>query len=792
MSAEGLRRSLRTAVAALGLTAALFSCGSSVPAPQDRPATEPEHVLYILPFWSGLGGSSEEALAAEVRNLRRRLGPEGRHVRLGFSGYVFVSMDDWLVNESDRALIQAGLSGTIRQIDNYVGRARQAGIPTSFSVLTAIRERYDPVQRASEDEDVRSMQWYADNSVARGWWTHSRYARKARSVQEAYVREIGRTLANRMRRFPETLVAASGDGEVELAYALDNPATGVKDLYADYSPFVIAEFRDWLRHGGLYAPGAEFAGDGYRDALRYHGDASPAEDTNGDGHTLNGDFGTTFTSWQLRHFDWTLDDAWRGDDRQAIPLVRYDSPRFNRLPGGIAGGFDAPRVPRAVGSNAWWDLWVLFKQTLLQHHNRDFAKWVTTSPDPDTGAKVPPERWFSYQIPSDYGYDGSPEIPTERFRSSMSAWWTGDIAPYGGVGITAFNLDFGDHVKRTLRRVAPLIAERGRHWGIIEWNPGLLPYDKGVTSKMEVYREEMDLIERYRPTLLQPFAWGDKLNRVEDTGFEVAMRELIARVNDTTPSTLTATRTTLRLAVAKGSVSTPAQIIDLNQTGWTPLRWSAPASESWLSVTPSSGLGSGRLRLQVNPTDPVVLAAGHGATLTARVTASAPGLSKPPAIDVTVTVLDRDKTSPPYGQIDLPAQNTTGVTGPLTLIGWVLDDVGVANVKLYRECFPFDDQAQCRMVEGVSVVYLGDAELAEGARPDVEAAFATQPLSYKAGWGYAVQTPTLPDVEARRPIGGRGPVKIYAFATDAEGKITLLGRATNDHTPTTVTLANPR
>ena len=168
-------------------------------------------------------------------------------------------MGDWHVDTSNPAAIRAALAYTISQMDAHLAKARAAHIPISLMFVTAIRGRYDPVQLASENEDIRNMQWYADNVLAPGWFSYARYARRANAVQEAYIRELGKIVANRLSLYPDTLVAATGDGELELAFTRD------VNIYADYSPFVVAEFRDWIRHGGLYATGAAYQEQGYSD-----------------------------------------------------------------------------------------------------------------------------------------------------------------------------------------------------------------------------------------------------------------------------------------------------------------------------------------------------------------------------------------------------------------------------------------------------------------------------------------------------------------------------------------------
>lgn len=482
-------------------------------------------ITYVLPFYPGFSSGTDAQFAAEVANLRNRLG-EGRFVRVGFNRYVFTSMDRWDVDPADRETVRANLKSTLAQIDAAVARAKGAGIPLSLSLLTAIRERYDPLQTAAEREDRRNTQWYSNGDIAPGWITLSRYARRMRGRYEAYVREIGAHVAATMAREPATLVAASGDGEVELSFERDRLPTSVD--VTDYSPFAVAEFRDWLRNGGLYAPGQPYAGQGYAQATRYQGDASPAVDSNGDGHTLNTDFGTAFTTWSLRHFDWSLADN-PSADANAIPASTYERAGFTARPGTDASRFDAPRTRQA--GNVWWEVWDRFRQEMVWHYNIDFAQWITTSPDPATGATVPTDRWFSHQIPADYLFGFSPGNPNPRLVTSASPHWTADISPYGSLGITSFNVNLGgERFAETLSTVMPHMAARGRRWAILEWNPSIPP-----SASVDIYAKDAALVERYRPAVVIPWAWGDIEYQVNGP-FETALRAMVARMKDTPPS----------------------------------------------------------------------------------------------------------------------------------------------------------------------------------------------------------------------------------------------------------------
>ena len=108
---------------------------------------------------------------------------------------------------------------------------------------------------------------------------------------------------------------------------------------------------------------------------------------------------------------------------------------------------------------------------------------------------------------------------------------------------------------------------------------------------------------------------------------------------------------------------------------------------------------------------------------------------------------------PPFGSFETPIDGST-VCSSIPVTGWALDDTGIDTVKIYRE-------------QGSGLVYIGDAVLVEGARPDVAAAYPGYPNNTKAGWGYMMLTNFLPN-------SGNGTFVIHAIATDFVGKTTNL------------------
>jgi hypothetical protein len=68
-------------------------------------------------------------------------------------------------------------------------------------------------------------------------------------------------------------------------------------------------------------------------------------------------------------------------------------------------------------------------------------------------------------------------------------------------------------------------------------------------------------------------------------------------------------------------------------------------------------------------------------------------------------------------------------------------------------------------------IFIGDAVIVEGARPDVAAGYPSYPHNTRAGWGYLLLTNMLPN-------GGTGTYTLHAYADDRNGHSTLLGTRT--------------
>jgi hypothetical protein len=204
-----------------------------------------------------------------------------------------------------------------------------------------------------------------------------------------------------------------------------------------------------------------------------------------------------------------------------------------------------------------------------------------------------------------------------------------------------------------------------------------------------------------------------------------------------------------------GTVATGPQTLLINYTGGGTLNWSISKDAEWLSCAPDSGVGPGVVTVSVDPSG---LAVG---TYSASITVADINNSNGKVLPVNLIVYKTNTTSAPFGVFATPINNST-VMSSIPVTGWVLDDIEVIDVKIYRD--PVSG-------EGGKMVYIGDAVFVDGARPDVEEAYPDYPLNYQAGWGYMMLTNFLPHQ-------GNGTFTICAKATDKEGKTVTLGSKT--------------
>ena len=187
--------------------------------------------------------------------------------------------------------------------------------------------------------------------------------------------------------------------------------------------------------------------------------------------------------------------------------------------------------------------------------------------------------------------------------------------------------------------------------------------------------------------------------------------------------------------------------------------WTASSNVPWLEVAPSSGVRTGVFSVTVKSGT-----YSAGANMNGTITVTAPGVANSPlTLPVGLNVMAAG--SPPAGVVDTPDDNVTGIVGAVPVTGWAVDDIGIKAVTLWRD--PIAGEAAST---GNGKIFIGTAGQVEGARPDVDAAFAA-PFDYKAGWGYMLLTNMLPNQ-------GNGVFTLRVYAEDTEGHTVLLGSRT--------------
>ena len=212
-------------------------------------------------------------------------------------------------------------------------------------------------------------------------------------------------------------------------------------------------------------------------------------------------------------------------------------------------------------------------------------------------------------------------------------------------------------------------------------------------------------------------------------------------------------------ATNNGSTRTGAQTVTVGFTGGGSSTWSVTSDAVWLNVSPASGSGAGAFSVTV-----VDGAYPAGTRRSGTLTITAPGVANSP-ITVPVTLSAFATSGQPFGIVDTPSDNTTGVVGSIPVTGWALDDIGISQVTLWRD--PVAGEA-ASSTNGK--VFIGNAIQVDGARPDVDASY-TLPYDYKAGWGYLMLTNMLPNQ-------GNGTFRLFMYATDVEGNTVQLGSRT--------------
>src|SRR5215467_5163325 len=218
--------------------------------------------LFIAPLFIEYSASSSQDFAKEVKLLKERIGSPGPGVLVGFSTFLGLQFRQ---PELNQPIVESVIQPTLDELQLLMDRARSNHIPLHISVGSNLFHGSNSLREAVIHSDVRNAQWFADGWIAipeeveqsgrvppSAWVTTSRYALPLRHRIEESARIVGKHLAAAMHEYPDVRMSETRVLEIDLSYErnLENGEQtrgSGKIFYADYSPFMIAEFRDWLR-----------------------------------------------------------------------------------------------------------------------------------------------------------------------------------------------------------------------------------------------------------------------------------------------------------------------------------------------------------------------------------------------------------------------------------------------------------------------------------------------------------------------------------------------------------------
>ncbi len=466
--------------------------------------------------------------------------PLGLYTWLAFSHTHIDPVLDWHAGWGNA---DNGIQDFKDKIELYIHNAKEKDVRLHI-VLCAGLSRGLSIYREAKDEDIRNCQWYNDNKLAANdqisesdpldkyvFGTLSRYARKMQHNLRAKSRAALAFLKLKMDQEPEIFAALSGWGEAELNFNRIIHSQSLQDYFCDYSPFAVLEFRDWTCHEGLYNDvSGQYKGQGYSEGGgKYQGLSGLL--------AFNQDFGTSFTLWDLKYFNWSLDDDYdtnpkdqENDDPHRIPLSEYNHGSMKPAsgPNFTAGGFDPPRTMEP--GNKFWDLWNLFRETMVHNYVKDVARWAAA-------AGIPDDRWYSHQIAGDYLFGTSPDSQDKnpRYHSSASPLWTADIPPLGSPGATLYDIKFPDRFARSTKHGLEALSSLSSNWAIMEYDAETYPtgFNVSESSVEDILAQYLNTYS-FGPHIINFWRWKDSSGEHQIKGMnkQQALIRFVRQVRD--------------------------------------------------------------------------------------------------------------------------------------------------------------------------------------------------------------------------------------------------------------------
>jgi uncharacterized repeat protein (TIGR01451 family) len=223
-----------------------------------------------------------------------------------------------------------------------------------------------------------------------------------------------------------------------------------------------------------------------------------------------------------------------------------------------------------------------------------------------------------------------------------------------------------------------------------------------------------------------------------------------------------------------------AYTITVSNTGAVPTNGTVTVTDmppTGLSVTSMSGQGWTCAGLTCTRTDGLIQAFSYPSiTVSATIAANAQTpLTNVATVfgggAVAATASDQaivESSSSPFGYIDTPVNNSTGIAGAVGVTGWALSGVGVETVAIWREPVTNENPN--------SLIFIGTAEIIVGSRPDVAMTYPGYPDN-TSGWGYQILTNELPNSNGQAGTGN-GTYHLHVLVTDNANTVADIGSTT--------------
>jgi hypothetical protein len=571
---------------------------------EEMPRPDYEHSLIFSMTTSFLFQSS-----SEINNIKSQYGG-GLYAPLFFSSFFRVALD-WHINPTNA---WNEIQSFKDKVDDAVNFAKTHKVGIHFTMDYGIA-RFVYLYKTAKEEDIRNAQWYNDNNISSSsqmdsyinnisnqdkgiaidlnhaelsagirplastsvindyvFSTMSRYARKLRAHLEAKVAAAMAYFNQVQASNPDITIVISAPGEAELNYHRIIHSQFLQDYFCDYSPFAVLEFRDWIKHEGLYALGEKYWGQGYvNGGSRYQGSGGLAN--------FNSDFGTSFSTWDLKYYNWNLSDPvdtnyvdYYDPDPHKIPVSQYSYNGMIPTSGSnyISNGFDPPRIMEDLGSNAFYDLWHSFREIMVYHYVQDMANMARQS-------GFPKNQYYTHQIPGDYLFGTRPNDPlipylNPRYYASASPLWTADAYSDIGVGVTLYDINFGTWFARTTKYGIEGSDALSDNWAALEYNPEVIPAGVSATlSDVPTLYNEMVRLYEGQPHVISFFEWSLPEYQFKGTNRGTAAKQFFSAIKDKARQPIGTYLIPKKVEGANGSYDSGTSSIGLT---WSQLIWS--------------------------------------------------------------------------------------------------------------------------------------------------------------------------------------------------------------------------